>query len=517
MLSTLPRWGISRHDPRPFAKTDRAFVLTPVADGPDREPVRNFITLIEREQAELATELGCPLVFGPPPADEASSAQCLIGPASMNPGLREVRRSLCVPDPGEAHVWIDRSHRTVVIDGPDIEAIGAAFQLLRTAIRSDASLTTSAILVSPAQVVDSIRTEVATTYPAFALRSIDWGETLARHHDPIMASEASLPALQRLFAELEDAHTWVRRAHINGRWPYRVWVDRTSATLTDVPVWSVGWDAGARPGDHVLDADTDDWWSRTSATPRTRPMVTGYRMMAGQVTAERTFRARKDNEDIITWSEVCPAFPWREPVSWHMRPSGTGYLKIRGWLTGSEWRDSIDTALGELASCPRLIVDLRGNVGGSLIAAQGFRDRFLTGLTTLGSIRFSRGDGTLGEPCRILGEPPANGPHWTRPVRFLIDRQTYSASEDAILGLQGLPHVQVAGEPSGGGSGRPRTIPLMHGMSASVSTALTFDRHGRCIEGAGIPVDLALPVLASLRQPSRISPETILSTADTGW
>ena len=517
MPPTSSRWGIARPDPRPFAKTDRAFVLTPVAEGPDREAVKNFITLIEREQAELATELGCSLTFGAPPADGALLAQCLIGPASMNPDLREVRRSLRVPDPGEAHVWIDRDRRTVVIDGPGIEAIGAAFQFLRTAIRSGTSLTTSASPVNPAQVVGSIRAEVATTYPAFALRSIDWGEILARHHDPIMASGASLPALQRLFAELGDAHTWVRGAHINGRWPYRVWADRASATLTDVPVWSAGWDAGARPSDHVLDVDTHDWWSRTSATSRTRPMVAGYRMMAGRVTAERTFRVRKASGDIITWTEGCPAFPWQEPVSWHGRPSGTGYLAIRGWLTGSEWCDSIDTALTELALCPRLIVDLRGNVGGSLIAAQAFRDRFLTGVTNLGSIRFSRGDGTLGGPSRILGEPPANGSHWTRPVRFLIDRQTYSASEDAILGLQGLPHVQVAGEPSGGGSGRPRTFPLMHGMSASVSTALTFDRHGRCIEGAGIPVDLALPVLTSLRQPTRISPEAILSTADTGW
>lgn len=517
MSAILRRWGIDRPDPRPFANADRAFVLTPIAEGPHRETVTNFVTLIEREQAELATELGCLLTFGAPPADQASPAQCLIGPTSMNPYLQGIRRSQRVPDPGEAHVWIDRDRRTVVIDGPDSEAVGAAFQLLRTAIQSGASLTTSTVPTNPAQVIDSIRTEVATTYPAFALRSLNWGEILARHHGPIMESDASLPALQRLFAELADAHTWVREVRLNGRWPYRAWVDRVSVLLTDVPSWSAGYDAGARPGDRLMDVDPHDWWSRTSATPRTRPTVTGYRVMAGQVTHERSFHVRKPNGEIITWTEACPAWPWREPVSWHIRSSGTGYLDIRGWLTGSEWRDCIDTALSELASSPRLIVDLRGNVGGSLIAAQAFRDRFLTGRTVLGSVRFSRGDGTLGDPSLILGEPPPSGCRWTRPVRFLIDRQTYSASEDAILGLQGLPHVQVAGEPSGGGSGRPRTIPLMHGMSASISTALTFDRHGRCIEGEGVPVDLALPVLASLKHPSRISPEAILSTADTGW
>lgn len=177
----------------------------------------------------------------------------------------------------------------------------------------------------------------------------------------------------------------------------------------------------------------------------------------------------------------------------------------------------METALSELAGCPRLIVDLRGNAGGNLVAAQAFRDRFLTARTVLGSSRFSRGDGTLGDPSPIIAEPSADGPRWSRPARFLTDRESYSATEDAILGLQGLPHVEVVGEPTGGGSGRPRTIPLTSGISATISTALTYDRHGRCIEGAGIPVDRALPVHASLTRPDLVSALTILSWADTNW
>lgn len=517
MPSALPRWGIERPDQRPFAKLDRAFVLTPFAEGPDREAVTNFVTLIEREHAELATELGCPLTFGAPSADEASAAHCLIGPASINPYLREVRQSLGVPDPGEAHVWIDRERRIVIIDGPHIRNLSAAFQFLRTAIRSGASLTTATLPEDPSHLFSTIATEVQATYPAFPLRSLDWSDILGRHREAILASNASLPVLQRLFAELGDAHTWVRDGHVNGRWPYRLWVDGASAIFTDVPTWSAGWDAGARPGDCLLDTDTRDWWSRTSATPRTRPTVTGYRLMSGHIGAERTFRVCSAGAGVITWTESCPALPWLEPVSWRIMPTGTGYLDIRGWLTSNEWSDAIETALKDLARCPRLIVDLRGNVGGSLIAAQAFRDRFLSSRTVLGSVRFSRGDGTLGDPHPVIGEPPCSGPLWTRPVRFLTDRQSYSATEDAILGLQGLPHVQVVGEPSGGGSGRPRTVPLTTGISASISTALTYDRGGRCIEGAGIPIDLALPVHTSLTRPDLISASAILSTADTGW
>jgi carboxyl-terminal processing protease len=75
-------------------------------------------------------------------------------------------------------------------------------------------------------------------------------------------------------------------------------------------------------------------------------------------------------------------------------------------------------------------------------------------------------------------------------VVVLTDSLTFSASEDFLLGLQGLEHVTVVGRPSGGGSGRPRALRLLPGMTLTVSTALTYDREGHCVEGAGIPVDV---------------------------
>lgn len=511
------RWGIGRPDQRPFARFDHAFVITPIAANADRDAIASFVALLERERAELVTELGCALKFTTPPSDLPKAAQCLIGPASSNPVLRKVRSDLDIPAPGVAHVWIDREFGIVVIDGPDIEAIGDAFQFLRTAIHSGARLTTRVLPHDAAEIVSTVSREVQVTYPAFALRSVDWFAATARHRDPIVTSGASLSSLQHLFVELEDAHSWARDRNINGRWPYRVWADRLSAMLITVPPWSAGWDAGARPGDVLLDVDTPDWWSRTSATPRTRPVVTGYRIMSGKTGTERTFRVRRASDDVVCWTEACPTLPWLEPVSWTILPSGTGYLEIRGWLSTPEWGAAVEAALRDLARCLRLIVDLRGNAGGNLVAAQAFRDRFLTGRTVLGSIRFSRGDGTLGDHSPIIGEPASSGPRWTRPVRFLTDRESYSATEDAILGLQGLPHVEVVGEPTGGGSGRPRTIPLTSRISATISRALTYDRHGRCIEGAGVPVDRALAVRASLRRPDLVPASTILSTADTGW
>ncbi len=340
---------------------------------------------------------------------------------------------------------------------------------------------------------------------------------LSRHRDEILELGATLQSLQRLFACLRDAHTWVRDTRTNARLPYRAWIEPGAGWFAHVPTWSDAWRAGVRAGDGIVDVDCEGWWDRTAATPRTRSVVSGYRWLAGTTGAERTLRARRVDGQEIEWSETYAPAPWHEPISSSILESGSGYLRIRGWIFSPEWLAALDSAFGQLGDCPRLIVDLRGNVGGQLIAAQHFRDRFLTGLTELGTIRFSIGGGKLSDPAPITGTPLESSRRWHKPVRFLIDRQTYSASEDAILGLGGLPHVQVVGEPSGGGSGRPRTIWLSNDVHATISTALTFDRSGHCIEGHGPPVDVPLPIDVGFRDPVTNPASTILAMADRGW
>lgn len=511
------RWGFHAEDPRPFVLWDHACVILPTPDEPDIQNVGGFCMLLRREHVEMEVELGCPVEFATEEQPGSLAPLVLIGPASLNPALRRYlqrvdRAAAMVP-----HVLIDRPHAVVVLDGATIWDVGMAFQHLRTAIRTGQADSHPAAPASTKETLDLIAREVGATYPAFAVRGIDWSRTFRAHAGEIERTHADLPSLQRLLADLQDAHTWARTSTVNARLPYRVWAAPMRAHLVHVPKWSPGWKAGARAGDELISNRKRQWWERTAATPRSRPLVAGYRMLSGRLGGIRAMTVRTSDGDVITWREQFSPLPWKAPISWHMRPSGTGYLRIRGWLASTEWRQTMEGAMEELASAPRLLVDLRGNVGGSLIAAQEFRDRFLPGRTTLGTIRFSRGDGTLSDHAPIIGEPPARGWRWTKAVRFLTDRQTYSASEDAILGLQGLPHVQVAGERSGGGSGRPRTLPIGGGRSISISTCLTYDRHGHCIEGSGIPVDLALPVEQSFLDPQAMPARLILDLADRTW
>jgi C-terminal processing protease CtpA/Prc len=187
-------------------------------------------------------------------------------------------------------------------------------------------------------------------------------------------------------------------------------------------------------------------------------------------------------------------YPARAPRSrtWSRLDAERGYVQIRVWAAGQGIDESVDEAFAGLAGLATLVLDLRGNPGGNLLLATRTRDRFLREPTTLGSIRYSTGEGRLSERFPLVAEPAPAEKRWAGRLVVLTDPLTFSSSEDFLLGLQGLDHVTVVGAPSGGGSGRPRSLRLLPGWTLTVSTALTYDREGHCIEGAGVPVDVAV-------------------------
>lgn len=501
----------STNDTRPCAGAERALLVLPSLrpDHPEHGDLTAFRELILRELPELEAEVGCPVT----PSDTAmlpdDQPAILVGPATWNEAITLWQSTRPETAPGGPYVAIDRRSRRVIIDAPDLGGVGGAFQLLRTAIAEGRDLLVPSTCETVDAVIDRIDAEVRRTFPRLTSRVPGWERHIERAR-ACLADADDLAGMQRLMATLGDAHSWAKDTRINGRLPYHLFDNGTTARFWAVPEWSVAWAHGVRPGDVVIAPDTAPWRDRTGSVPRTKPWNIGYRAMQGRVGETVALAATRRDGSEARWTEPIPSLPWDIPIEVGRIDARTGFMRVHGWLNSPQWHDAFASALSEMAPYERLVVDLRGNVGGALVAAQNARSRFLTDRTHLGSIRFSTVSGEMDRSHDLHGEPPERGPRWTKPVRFLTDPLCYSATEDFLHGLKGLPHVQVVGQTTGGGSGRPRTISLRPNMVATVSTALTYDREGHCIEGNGIAPDI--PIALDVDHP-----DSLLSKAMRGW
>ncbi|MEM9749128.1 MAG: S41 family peptidase [Actinomycetota bacterium] len=464
----------------PLVDADSVTITLPEVAGADA-----LRRLFEIERGEMNVELGAPVSVSDRVPSTGAALLLRVDPTDPTPRLRRVG-----PD-------------RVVASGPTLDDCQSALHLIRTMRRTGAGELAWAPAHDPDDAADLLDAELRTTWPSFARTALEPPDLRSGGWD--------LDRAQRSVARLGDGHTNVHVTTGSAALPYAAAVDDSGRLVVhDVPLGTAWRDAGVRPGDEVLDVDVDSIAARSGAPDHLRPWLVGRRALSGPVGVPLAARIRSDGVRDREVVDTPGISTWPRPVEWRRLRSGTMYLRIRRWVADDA--PDIDRALAELRSDDRLLVDLRGNAGGSLVAAVDVRRRFLDGSTTLGSVRYSVGDGSLSSPFDIVDEP-SDRTGWLGRTRFLTDALTYSASEDAILGLSQMPRIDVAGSPSGGGSGRQRVIRLLDDAVLTVSTALTYDHAGHCIEGAGIPVDVPLVDVETLGSPT----DELLVAADRDW
>ncbi|MFE6736706.1 S41 family peptidase [Microbacterium sp. NPDC057650] len=343
-------------------------------------------------------------------------------------------------------------------------------------------------VVSAEEAIALVRKEVANTYPYFGLRGLDWDAICARHLGETPAVEDFTDFAAAWLAELGDAHTGIKtRGPGAFNPPYRGSLDADGVHLSDVPAGSAAWLAGVRPGWTVEIENAEHFIRTVGASPQQLSQVRARRALAftGE---ERTFLARGPSGQTAGWVEqtVPPTVDGMVQVA--RGPDGDLRVRVRAFDARVDLHAAFDDVFARAQASDHLTLDLRGNPGGSILLATDLRDRFLRERTAIGSFAFTDGRGGLG-PQRERWAEPSSRSRWPGTLDILIDAMTYSASEDFILGLQGLEHVTVTGSPTGGGSGRPRRIPLLPGIDLAVSTAITYDRYGHPVEFRGIRPD----------------------------
>nr|WP_246417966.1 S41 family peptidase [Haloferula luteola] len=185
----------------------------------------------------------------------------------------------------------------------------------------------------------------------------------------------------------------------------------------------------------------------------------------------------------------------------HLQADGTtGYLRLAEFATTAS--HEIETALDDLedAGMKRLLLDLRGNPGGSLSTTVEILGLFLPPDTAVVTTR-----GRDDSATETLRTPTRQRRHRDYPIAVLIDRMSASASELTAGALQDLKRATVVGEISYGKGSVQNIIPMGGNTALRLTIATYHTPSGRTPHLAGITPDLPVETDATQRENIRLS------------
>ena len=144
---------------------------------------------------------------------------------------------------------------------------------------------------------------------------------------------------------------------------------------------------------------------------------------------------------------------------------------------------NISDALFYLRSCNGLILDVRGNTGGSLEYAERLSSHFTNERRLVGYIAHKSGPGhnQFSTPQAEYINP-SSGYRWQKPCIVLTNRSCYSATNTFVRNMKQCPLVTILGDQTGGGSGMPFTSELPNGWMVRFSACPMYDAQMKQIE-----------------------------------
>jgi len=349
-------------------------------------------------------------------------------------------------------------------------------------------------------------------YPYFEEKGVDWEAVYAQYAPQAQqahSDEAYWRVVASMLAELNDGHTGVvspwpqsgRRYFGTG---YLIAEARRWAVLVD-EVGVTARAAGLERGDEVLAVDgllIDDALDALApvlvagATPQQRRTKAAFNILSTTGDALTVTVRGPAGERTVTlaWPEEPPApqaqetAPWQPRITGERLPSGLGLIRIPDF-GGSSDHDLVaefDVALDALIDAPGLILDLRGNGGGSTYISDPMAGRFLSQPFTYGRDHFRARLPQRGWRAHFDYRVKPRGQTYTGPLVLLIDTYNFSTAENFIVALVDSGRATAVGRPTGGGSGNPVSLSLPGGGRARFSTAAFRRNDGSLIEGVGI-------------------------------
>jgi carboxyl-terminal processing protease len=318
-------------------------------------------------------------------------------------------------------------------------------------------------------------TTIKTRYYRADLNGVDWDAALAKWRAPIVdapTEEEYWSRLDRMVGELGDSHTRVESpAQVEARRNQRVRslgmglreIDGQLIVLginSDSDAFFAGIRAGmaitAIEGKPALET-WRDWiaTSRKSSSDNARrsAALTRINDLARRNADGVAVEFARDDGSRETARLKPREISTRPSVSHRVLSSGAGYVRLTGF---SEWlRPELLRAITSLKDMPGIVLDLRGNRGGSAAMADALVGAFFKEKTLIGKTQTRTNQpvtlafGAL-KLIDLERSVPGRADAYTGKVVVLIDADSASASEAVASALQSTGRAHVIGETSCG-------------------------------------------------------------------
>ena len=164
-----------------------------------------------------------------------------------------------------------------------------------------------------------------------------------------------------------------------------------------------------------------------------------------------------------------------------------GYILYNSFLINFTDQE-MDFILNRYKNTNGIILDLRGNVGGTITNVPRLLARFIE-TKTLAAYTITRNGKNRNEfgakqPFYLT---PYKGLRYKKPIVVLTDRGSYSATTFFALATKALPHFILLGDTTGGGGGLPNGGQLPNGWTYCFSVSQLLDVNGNNYAEAGVP------------------------------
>jgi hypothetical protein len=175
--------------------------------------------------------------------------------------------------------------------------------------------------------------------------------------------------------------------------------------------------------------------------------------------------------------------------------SDIGYVWVPT-LGGRGWVHEIDRVLSALIGADAIVVDIRGNGGGSDTNAEAIAGRFADARRLYRQVQYRDGPGhsEFTDPIEDYIEP-AGAESFRGPVAVLTNRAVFSSAESFLLSMRTIPSVVVVGDTTGGGYGNPIGRELPNGWTFRVPRWIELLPDGTPLrDGVGLPPDTTVRI-----------------------